>query len=63
MKWNNDVFKHYMEAGLAVLIVLTLGLPVLQEFYHHVPLRVSRLRRLPGMTAQMPVKKMRIRIL
>lgn len=26
MKWNNDVFKRYMEAGLAVLIVLTLGL-------------------------------------
>ena len=26
MKSNNDVFKRYMEAGLAVLIVLTLGL-------------------------------------
>ena len=26
MKWNNDVFKRYMEAGLAVLIVLMLGL-------------------------------------
>ena len=26
MKWNNDIFKRYMEAGLAILIVLTLGL-------------------------------------
>ena len=26
MKWNNHIFKRYMEAGLAVLIVLTLGL-------------------------------------
>ena len=26
MKWNNDIFKRYMEAGLAVLIALSLGL-------------------------------------
>lgn len=26
MKWNNNIFKRYMEAGLAILIVLTLGL-------------------------------------
>lgn len=26
MKWTNNTFKKYMEAGLAVLIVLTLGL-------------------------------------
>ncbi len=26
MKWNDNTFKRYMEAGLAVLLVLTLGL-------------------------------------
>ena len=59
MKWNNNTVKRYMEAGLAVLIVLTLGL----AFYHHGQLKGSRLRRLPKTTAQKQVRKMRIRIL
>ena len=62
MKWNNDIFKRYMEAGLAVLIVLTLGLAGAAGVLSPRAAE-SEQTRLPGMTAQMPVKKMRIRIL